>query len=309
MTTGCSSSCWSCRAASRLAVGSYLTRPLAADIARLGEVAERVAAGDFTARTGVVRSDEVGRTARAVDSMVVALDEAAAERTQSCRTPVRLLFTSIGHDLRTPLAAMRAAVESLQDGVAPDPDRYFGILGSANSTTSKDCSTNSSSTPGSSPGSSNRERTTVSIAELAHEAVEALSPVAHRMDVDVQLDSDGPGVVVASTTDMSRVLRNLLENAIRHSPPGEAVRVAVRTGRRSRSASATRVPASPTTSATTPSSRSPAPTRHATSAPDTPGSAWPSPERSSKPTVGASGSRRSCGRRRAASRFPERNAA
>ena len=62
-----------------LAVGSYLTRPLAADIARLGEVAERVAAGDFTARTGVVRNDEVGRTARAVDSMVAALDEAAAE--------------------------------------------------------------------------------------------------------------------------------------------------------------------------------------------------------------------------------------
>ena len=69
-------------------------------------------------------------------------------------------------------------------------------------------------------GSNNRERTTVSIAELAHEAVEALSPVAHRMDVDVQLESDGPAVVVASTTDMSRVLRNLLDNAIRHSPSG-----------------------------------------------------------------------------------------
>ena len=46
-----------------LAVGSHLTRPLANDIARLGEVAERVAAGDFTARTGVSRGDEVGRTA------------------------------------------------------------------------------------------------------------------------------------------------------------------------------------------------------------------------------------------------------
>ncbi len=211
-----------------LAVGSYLTRPLAADIARLGEVAERVAAGDFTARTGVVRNDEVGRTARAVDSMVVALDEAAAERTRAANAR-QLLFTSIGHDLRTPLAVMRAAVESLQDGVAPDPHRYFGILGSQLEDI-EGLLDQLVEYARIESGAGNRERTTVSIAELAHEAVEALSPVAHRMDVDVQLDSDGPAVVVASTTDMSRVLRNLLENAIHHSPSGEAVRVVVRTG-------------------------------------------------------------------------------
>ena len=211
-----------------LAVGSQLTRPLATDIARLGEVAERVAAGDLTARTGVTRRDEGGRTARAVDSMVATLDEAAADR-KKATSARQLLFTSIGHDLRTPLAAMRAAVESLQDGVAPDPKRYFGILGSQldNIEGLLDQLVEYARIES---GQNNRIRTTVSIAELAHEAVEALSPVAHRMDVDVQLESDGPAVVVASTTDMSRVLRNLLENAIRHSPSGKAVHVAVQTG-------------------------------------------------------------------------------
>ncbi len=211
-----------------LAVGSHLTRPLATDIARVGEVAERVAAGDLTARTGVTRRDEVGRTARAVDSMVVALDEAAAERARAARAR-QLLFTSIGHDLRTPLAAMRAAVESLQDGIAPDPDRYYGIIGGQldNVEGLLDQLVEYARIES---GANNRERTTVSIAEIAHEAVEALSPVAHRMDVDVHLESDGPAVVIASTTDMSRVLRNLLENAIRHSPSGQSVNVAVRTG-------------------------------------------------------------------------------
>jgi two-component system, OmpR family, sensor histidine kinase BaeS len=210
-----------------LAVGSHLTRPLSLDIARVGEVAERVAAGDFTARTGVSRHDEVGRTAKAVDSMVVALDGAAAERTRAAGAR-QLLLTSIGHDLRTPLAAMRAAVESLQDGIAPDPDRYFGIIAGQldNVEGLLDQLVEYARIES---GTGNRERTTVSIAELAHEAVEALSPVAHRLDVGVRLDSDGPAVVVASTTDMSRVLRNLLENAIRHSPPGKEVNVAVRT--------------------------------------------------------------------------------
>lgn len=211
-----------------LAVGSHLARPLATDIARLGEVAERVAAGDFTTRTGVTRRDEVGRTAQAVDSMVGALNEAATER-QRVAGARQLLFTSIGHDLRTPLAAMRAAVESLQDGLAPDPHRYYEIIGGQldNVEGMLDQLVEYARIES---GHSNRERTTVSIAELAHEAVEALSPVAHRLDVDVQLESDGPAVVVASTTDMSRVLRNLLENAIRHSPTGKAVNVAVRTG-------------------------------------------------------------------------------
>ena len=211
-----------------LAVGSHLPRPLASDIARVGEVAERVAAGDFTARTGVYRRDEVGRTAQAVDSMVTALDEASTERARAASAR-QLLFTSIGHDLRTPLAAMRAAVESLQDGVSPDPDRYLRILGGQLDDIESllDQLVEFARIES---GHQNHERTTVSIAELAHEAVEALSPVAHRVDVDVQLESDGPAVVMASTTDMSRVLRNLLENAIRHSPSGTSVRVAVRSG-------------------------------------------------------------------------------
>jgi two-component system sensor histidine kinase BaeS len=210
-----------------LAVGSHLTRPLTTDIARLGTVAERVAAGDFTARTEVVRRDEVGRTARAVDSMVAALDDAAAQRLRAADAR-QLLLTSIGHDLRTPLSAIRAAVESLQDGIAPDPPRYYEIIGSQldNVEALLDQLVEYARIES---GQANRERTTVSIAELAHEAVEALSPVADRLDVVVQLASDGPAMVVASTTDMSRVLRNVLENAIRHSPSGTTVQVDVRT--------------------------------------------------------------------------------
>lgn len=63
-----------------LVVGSQLTRPLARDIARLGDVAEQVAAGDLSARTGIQRKDEVGRTAAAVDHMVHSLQAAADER-------------------------------------------------------------------------------------------------------------------------------------------------------------------------------------------------------------------------------------
>ena len=131
-----------------LAVGSYLTRPLAADIARLGEVAERVAAGDFTARTGVVRNDEVGRTARAVDSMVVALDEAAAERTRAARRPSTAVHQHRPRPAHAPCGDAGCGRESAgrrrarPGPLLRDPRR-------AARRHRRHCSINSSSTPGS----------------------------------------------------------------------------------------------------------------------------------------------------------------
>jgi HAMP domain-containing protein len=199
-----------------LVVGSQLTRPLARDIARLGQVAEQVAAGDLTVRTGVRRKDEVGRTAVAVDAMVQSLQAAADER-ERLAAARQMLFTGIGHDLRTPLAAMRAAVESLQDGIAPDPDRYLGLVGNelSNVEALLDQLVEFARIES---GQRTLARESVSVAELAHEAIEALAPVADRRAVQLGLRQSGPALITANSLDISRVMRNLVENAIRHAP-------------------------------------------------------------------------------------------
>lgn len=208
-----------------LVVGSQLTRPLARDIARLGDVAEQVAAGDFTARTQIHRKDEVGRAAAAVDEMVNSLQSAADER-ERLAAARQMLFTSIGHDLRTPLAAMRAAVESLQDGIAPDPHRYLGVVGNEldNVEALLDQLVEFARIES---GQRTHARETVSVAEIAHEAAEALTPIADRLGVRLELRADGPGNVTANQLDISRALRNLVENAIRHSPAHGLVTIAV----------------------------------------------------------------------------------
>ncbi len=208
-----------------LVVGSQLTRPLARDIARLGDVAEQVAAGDFTPRTQIQRRDEVGRAAAAVDKMVDSLHAAATER-ERLAAARQMLFTSIGHDLRTPLAAMRAAVESLQDGIAPDPHRYLGVVGNEldNVEALLDQLVEFARIES---GQRTYPRETVSVAEIAHEAVEALTPVADRRSVRMALHADGPANVTANQLDVSRGLRNLVENAIRHSPADGLITVTV----------------------------------------------------------------------------------
>jgi two-component system, OmpR family, sensor histidine kinase BaeS len=208
-----------------LVVGSHLTRPLARDIARLGDVAAQVASGDFSTRTGIHRKDEVGRTAQAVDSMVHALQEADDERDRLAAAR-QMLFTSIGHDLRTPLAVIRAAVESLQDGIAPDPHRYLGVVGNEldNVEAMLEQLVEFARIEA---GQRTQLRETISVAELAHEAIEALAPVADRLQVTLQLRADDAGDITANQLDVSRVLRNLVENAIRHSPAGGTVTVHV----------------------------------------------------------------------------------
>jgi two-component system, OmpR family, sensor histidine kinase BaeS len=211
-----------------LVVGAQLTRPLASDIRRLGEVASRVAGGDLTALTGIDRRDEVGKTAVAVDTMVTALAEAAHERSRHA-TARQQLFSSLGHDLRTPLAAMRAAVESLQDGVAPDPRRYLAILaGQVDSIEAMlDQLIEYARIESGHTGAS---RETVSLSELADEAIEAMTPVAHRFGVHLALAAEQPGFVTANNVELSRVLRNLIENAVRHSPTGGTIRLTVTEG-------------------------------------------------------------------------------
>ena len=48
-----------------------------------------------------------------------------AERLGAVEMEQSLMLSSISHDLRTPLAALRASVEAIRDGVAPDPDAYL----------------------------------------------------------------------------------------------------------------------------------------------------------------------------------------
>ncbi len=205
-----------------------VARPLSADLGRIRAATERVAAGDLGARTGVDRPDEVGAVASAVDGMADRLEAAEAQR-ERAEMARREFFAAVGHDLRTPLAALRAAVEALQDGVAPDPDRYLAsmhhdldalgaLVGDLFLLARLEA------------GSFEYEATEVDLAELADDALEALAPVARRSDVNLRLVTGGAVPVVGGPEALGRVIRNLVDNALRHAPPRSDVVVQVGNG-------------------------------------------------------------------------------
>lgn len=200
--------------------------PLMWDLDRVANVADRVGEGDLTVRSGVRRGDEIGRVAGAFDAMTDALEDAADQRDLDEESR-RRFFAAVGHDLRTPLASLLAAIEALEDGVAPDPARYLHSMErdvAALSALVDDLFLLSRIDSGSISIASEP----VDVTELADEAIEVLRPVANRAGVTLRLEADHRTVVPGGTEAVSRALRNLIENAIRHAPSGSEVVVEVR---------------------------------------------------------------------------------
>ena len=199
-------------------VAYLLSSPIARDANRLSDAAMRVANGDLTARTGVIRHDELGDAAREFDRMVVRLDAIEKERS--------LMLSSISHDLRTPLAALRASVEAIRDGVAPDPDAYLNgmehqVRALGDLVDDLQLHTRLAS------GTLEMRMVRVDLTELADEAVEIVRPLARPAGVSIHIDAHERLAITGDPAQLSRVIRNLLDNAIRHSPIDSNVRIQV----------------------------------------------------------------------------------
>ena len=89
-----------------------------------------LAAGGYDTQLMVPGRDEVAHLARDVNGLAQRL-QAAEERRAALERERRELTAAISHDLRTPLASMRAMVEALDDRVVEDAaevERYYGIM-------------------------------------------------------------------------------------------------------------------------------------------------------------------------------------
>ena len=206
-------------------LGYLLTGGVTAAIARLSRAARDVAAGDLEVVVPVEGSDEVAELAAGFNEMTRRLRDAERARLE-VETARRHLLTAVGHDLRTPLASVRVIVEALADGMVDDPETVARYLRTAEG------DLNSLShlvddlfmLAHLEAGGVELERQPNSMADLISDTLESFALRAQRQEVALR-GEPGPSADVADfdARYIERALANLVENALRYTPPGGQV--------------------------------------------------------------------------------------
>jgi signal transduction histidine kinase len=187
---------------------SFLTGP----IKRLTRAAEAVAAGDLEVRVKAGSRDEIGKLTETFNHMVEAL-----QREETLR---RHLTSNIAHELRTPLAVMRARIEAAIDGVVDyQGDELKTLLAEVNRLTHlvegiEDV------TKAEASFFAPAEHERVSLRGLLEGITDGIRPMFSEKGLSLEVPQKGDVEVVVDAGKLERVVTNILTNALANTEKG-----------------------------------------------------------------------------------------
>jgi signal transduction histidine kinase len=201
-------------------LSAHLVRSIVVPLGKLAEGTRQVSAGRFDHRLDTDGDDELAQVARDFNSMTGRLDE--LDRLK------REFVAKVSHDLKTPLSSMQETTSALLDGLAGPLSEKQRHLLSHNLESSRRLSTMLSKLLDLSHLEAGLEapRERVDMKRLVSGAVDRLaaSSVAPRVRL---VTADEPQVVSGDAQALTQVIDNLLENALKFSPPGGTVTIRV----------------------------------------------------------------------------------
>jgi signal transduction histidine kinase len=200
-----------------LAMGALLSRSLTAPLQRLAAGARAVAAGDLSHRVKVEGSVEMADVAQAFNDMTTALGESERQRQQ--------MVADVAHELRTPLTVLRGNLRAILDGIYPldnaeisrlyDETRLLGrLVDDLRELALADA------------GQLRLNLRPTDLIQVIRSNAENLAPAAELQEVTLTADlPDDLPQVQADPDRVAQILRNLVLNALRHTPANGSVTV------------------------------------------------------------------------------------
>ena len=203
-------------------VSYFLATAISGPVRKLRRATVALAGGDLDARVAESvgkRRDELGMLGRDFDSMAENLQRAATRQIELSR--------NISHELRSPLARMRVAVELARQKNADMPElerldneteRLDGLIGQILSYTKLDASPDTDPEP-------------TDLADLIREVVENVNYECKAEGIDgvsVVAQIDASPVALGHAGAMISAIENIVRNAVHHSPPDSEVMIHLR---------------------------------------------------------------------------------
>ncbi len=210
-------------------VAAYrLARRIRTDTDALGELSRSIAVGQIPESGPGSSVTELGHLGEQLSTMSRQLVD-SHERELALERSRRELVAWVSHDLRSPLASIRATAEALEDGVVGDPDDVRRYLRSIGTETDRlallvddlfELSRISA-------GSIDLSPQPVEVAGLVESVLGGVRPSARARGVALRATLGDHPPLLASPAEAERVLRNLVDNAVRHTPRGGTVVVSI----------------------------------------------------------------------------------
>ena len=202
-------------------LGLLLTWQLTGPLRKLTSAAQGIAGGDLSQRVDIASKDELGQLGQAFNDMAESLGRAEKLRQN--------MVADIAHELRTPLSVMRGNLEAILDGVFEPTKENMASIHKETVLVSR-LVDDLQELALAEAGQLKIEREPTDLAALIERTVNSVAPRAALDDITIvqDLTVDLPPV----STDpqrMGQVLFNLLDNALRYSPPASTITVRART--------------------------------------------------------------------------------
>jgi len=203
-----------------LLLGSLLFFQIVSPVQRLTSAAQKIAAGDLAQRIPTQSQDEIGTLAMAFNQMADSL-----ARHEELR---RNLIADVAHELRNPLTVIQGNLEAMLDGILPANPQEIATLRDETALLARlvaDLRLLSLAEA----GQLKLERVKTDLAELTARAVEPFHLQAQSNQIELVMDiaPNLPSINVDADR-IAQVIRNLLSNALRHTPAGGRVMVTCR---------------------------------------------------------------------------------
>lgn len=200
-----------------IGVAVLLSRSIARPVAEMTRAAEEIARGRYDQHIPVRSRDEVGRLSEAFNHM--------ARQVSSSHRTLRDFLANVSHELRTPLTSIQGFSQAMVDGTVRSPAEYGEASRIINDEADRmremveDLLLLSKIESGQMP----MDRTTLDLRELLKACIRRAASQARQAGMELVLKAHESVEFAGDERRLEQLLRNLMENALRHTPRGGTI--------------------------------------------------------------------------------------